>query len=93
MLAAIGMQSEEDLIAYLPTDVRFDKPLNLRDGQSEYDIIEYFKECAARNANGNEGLACHAAVYQFQGAVYALYDVAIHVGCAIGIQATCRSGR
>src|SRR5207249_3125262 len=52
MLAAIGLQSEEDLIAYLPADVRFDKCLNLKNGQSEYDIIEYFKQCASRNANG-----------------------------------------
>src|SRR5205814_7196364 len=33
-------------------DVRFDKCLNLKNGQSEYDIIEYFKQCASRNANG-----------------------------------------
>jgi glycine dehydrogenase subunit 1 len=52
MLAAIGLRSDEDLIAYLPADVRFDKPLNLKKGQSEYDIIEYFKQCASRNANG-----------------------------------------
>ena len=52
MLAAIGLRSEEDLIAYLPADVRFDKPLSLKKGQSEYDIIEYFKQCASRNANG-----------------------------------------
>jgi glycine dehydrogenase subunit 1 len=52
MLAVIGMQSEEDLIAYLPADVRFDSSLNLKNGQSEYDIIDYFRQCASRNATG-----------------------------------------
>src|SRR5690349_8580301 len=52
MLAAIGLRSDEDLIAYLPADVRFDKPLNLKKGQSEYDIVEYFKQCGTRNATG-----------------------------------------
>ncbi len=52
MLATIGLRSEEDLIAYLPGDVRFDKRLNIEDGKSEYEIIDYFKQQAARNANG-----------------------------------------
>jgi glycine dehydrogenase subunit 1 len=52
MLAVVGLKSEEDLISYLPADVRFDKSLNLRDGQSEYEIIEYFRRCAALNAYG-----------------------------------------
>lgn len=52
MLAAIGLKSEEDLISYLPADVRFDKPLAIDDGKSEYEIVDYFKELAARNANG-----------------------------------------
>ena len=52
MLAAIGAKNEEDLIAYLPADVRFDKRLNIEDGQSEYEIVEYFKQRAAENALG-----------------------------------------
>jgi glycine dehydrogenase subunit 1 len=52
MLATIGLRSEEDLIAHLPSDVRFDKRLNLHDGVSEYEIVDYFKRQAARNANG-----------------------------------------
>ncbi|MDQ2843730.1 MAG: aminomethyl-transferring glycine dehydrogenase subunit GcvPA [Acidobacteriota bacterium] len=52
MLHAIGLQSEEDLIGYLPTDVRFDSRLAIEDGKSEYEIVDYFKRQAARNANG-----------------------------------------
>jgi glycine dehydrogenase subunit 1 len=52
MLAAIGAHSEEDLVAYLPSDVRFQKRLKIEDGKSEYEIVEYFKQVAARNANG-----------------------------------------
>jgi glycine dehydrogenase subunit 1 len=51
MLAAIGLKSEEDLISYLPADVRFDKRLAIEDGKSEYEIVDYFNRRAAENAN------------------------------------------
>ncbi|MGI8960169.1 MAG: aminomethyl-transferring glycine dehydrogenase subunit GcvPA [Bryobacteraceae bacterium] len=52
MLNVIGLTSEEDLISYLPPDVRFDKRLAIEDGKSEYEIVDYFKQRAAENANG-----------------------------------------
>jgi len=52
MLAAIGAKTEEDLIAYLPADVRFDKRLAIEDGKSEYDIVDYFKQRSTENAIG-----------------------------------------
>lgn len=52
MLAVIGARTEEDLIAYLPADVRFDKRLKIADGQSEYEIVDYFKQRANDNALG-----------------------------------------
>ncbi|HEY3938295.1 MAG TPA: aminomethyl-transferring glycine dehydrogenase subunit GcvPA [Bryobacteraceae bacterium] len=52
MLAAIGLRTEEELISYLPGDVRFDKHLNIEDGKSEYEIVDYFKQLAAQNPNG-----------------------------------------
>jgi glycine dehydrogenase subunit 1 len=52
MLNAIGLKSEQDLIAYLPADVRFDKPLAIADGKSEYDIVDYFKARAGECGNG-----------------------------------------
>ena len=52
MLAVIGLQSEEDLVSYLAADVRFDRPLAIANGKSEYEIVDYFKEQGARNASG-----------------------------------------
>ncbi len=52
MLDAIGLKSEEDLVSYLPEDVLFKGQLGIGDGQSEYEIVDYFKAQAARNANG-----------------------------------------
>ncbi|MBV9443006.1 MAG: aminotransferase class I/II-fold pyridoxal phosphate-dependent enzyme, partial [Acidobacteriaceae bacterium] len=52
MLDAIGLKSEEDLIAYLPSDVRFDKRLAIDDGKSEYEIVDYFRARSAETAVG-----------------------------------------
>ena len=52
MLAAIGLQSEEDLVSYLPADVKFAGKLAISDGLSEYDIVDYFKAQGARNSSG-----------------------------------------
>ena len=52
MLAVLGLPSTEDLVSYLPADVRFDGKLDLENGKSEYEIVDYFKARAARNANG-----------------------------------------
>jgi len=52
MLAAIGANSEEDLISYLPSDIRFRGDLSIDKGKSEYEIVDYFKQRAAENANG-----------------------------------------
>jgi glycine dehydrogenase subunit 1 len=52
MLSAIGLRSEEDLVSYLPADVRLDRALAIEDGKSEYEIVDYFKLRASENANG-----------------------------------------
>ncbi|MGC2660516.1 MAG: aminomethyl-transferring glycine dehydrogenase subunit GcvPA [Bryobacteraceae bacterium] len=52
MLSAIGLKSEEDLVSYLPADVRFNRALAIDDGKSEYEIVDYFKLRASENANG-----------------------------------------
>jgi glycine dehydrogenase subunit 1 len=52
MLEACGAASPEELFAHLPEEARIKHPLNLPDGISEYEIIEYFRRCAAENANG-----------------------------------------
>lgn len=62
MLDTIGVATEEDLISYLPPDVRFEQRLNLADGRSEFEIVDYFKQLGARN---RVGLPCFlgAGVY------------------------------
>jgi len=52
MLATIGAKSQEDLVSYLPADVRFNGKLQIDDGKSEFEIVDYFKAAAAHNANG-----------------------------------------
>ena len=48
MLDACGVESAEDLFAHLPEAVRLNRPLNLAPGISEYEIVDYFRERAAR---------------------------------------------
>jgi glycine dehydrogenase subunit 1 len=52
MLAVCGASSTEDLFAHLPAAVRLDRPLDLPQGISEYEILDLFRELGARNASG-----------------------------------------
>jgi glycine dehydrogenase subunit 1 len=52
MLDSMGLATLEDLFAQLPDEVRLKRPLRIPPGQSEYEIIDYFRERAAENANG-----------------------------------------
>jgi glycine dehydrogenase subunit 1 len=52
MLAAIGVDSLEDLFARLPAEVRLERPLEIEPGKSEYEIVDYFRARGAENANG-----------------------------------------
>src|SRR5256886_2948700 len=52
MLDACGVSAAEELIGHLPEAVRLNRPLNLAPGISEYEIVQYFRERAAENANG-----------------------------------------
>jgi glycine dehydrogenase subunit 1 len=52
MLAAIGVDSLEDLFAHLPAEVRLERPLEIEPGKSEYEIVDYFRARGAENANG-----------------------------------------
>jgi len=52
MLAVCGLQTMEDLCAHLPKEALLDRPLDIPAGVSEYEITDYFKRQAARNANG-----------------------------------------
>src|SRR5271168_2083423 len=52
MLDAIGVGSAEELFSHLPDAARLNRPLELAPGISEYEIVDYFRQCASRNANG-----------------------------------------
>ena len=52
MLEACGVSSPEELFTHLPEAVRLNRPLALDPGISEYEIVEYFRQRAAENANG-----------------------------------------
>src|SRR6202011_1766073 len=52
MLDIGGRQSPEDLFSHLPPEVRLARPLNIAPGQSEYEIVDYFRARGEENANG-----------------------------------------
>jgi glycine cleavage system P protein (glycine dehydrogenase) subunit 1 len=52
MLSSIGVNSIEELFSHLPAVVRLKRPLDVAPGKSEYDIVDYFRERGAENANG-----------------------------------------
>lgn len=52
MLQACGLGSLDELYGHLPAEALLGRPLNIPAGVSEYEIGEYFKEQAGRNANG-----------------------------------------
>src|SRR5262249_40073812 len=63
MLEACGVANAEELFAHLPEAVRLNRPLALDPGISEYDIVRYFRDRAAQNANGYASFL-GAGVYQ-----------------------------
>jgi glycine dehydrogenase subunit 1 len=66
MLDVIGVGSVEDLFAHLPEAVRLKRPLDLPAGISEYEIVQYFRERAAENANGYACFLGAGAYYHFR---------------------------
>src|ERR1039458_3380657 len=52
MMNACGIDSPEALFEHLPEAARLARPLDLPAGISEYEIVEYFRQRAAENANG-----------------------------------------
>jgi glycine dehydrogenase subunit 1 len=52
MLEACGVTTPEELFSHLPDAARLNRPLDLAPGISEYEIVQYFKDRAAANANG-----------------------------------------
>ena len=54
MLAAIGVESVDELFEQIPEPLRLDRPLDLPAGMSEAEVYERLAELAARNADAEE---------------------------------------
>jgi glycine dehydrogenase subunit 1 len=54
MLAAIGVESVDDLFEQIPEPLRLGRPLELPDGMSEAEVQERLAALAARNADADE---------------------------------------
>ena len=52
MLASLGLSRPEELFSQLPAELQVQGDLKIPLGQSEYEIIDYFRACADENANG-----------------------------------------
>jgi glycine dehydrogenase subunit 1 len=59
MLAAIGLETVDDLFAQIPPSVRLDGPLDLPDGVSEMEVMAELGALAARNRHADD-LVCFA---------------------------------
>jgi glycine dehydrogenase subunit 1 len=66
MLEACGLESAEELFAHLPREVRLERPLDLAPGISEYEIVDYFKQRAAENANGYPSFLGAGVYYHYR---------------------------
>lgn len=66
MLEVCGAESLEDLFSHLPTDVKLNRVLDIPDGKSEYEIVDYFREQADRNATGYPSFLGAGAYYHYR---------------------------
>jgi glycine dehydrogenase subunit 1 len=57
MLAAIGVQSVEDLFATIPADLRLDRALDLPAGQPEQAVYAHLRDLAARNVSTEDEIS------------------------------------
>jgi glycine dehydrogenase subunit 1 len=63
MLEACGFRTPDELYAHIPAEARLNRPLNMADGVSEYEILDYFKAQSNRTATGYASFL-GAGVYQ-----------------------------
>lgn len=52
MLAALGMGTVDELFASIPERLRLGRALEIPDGQSEFEIRDFFEACANESARG-----------------------------------------
>jgi glycine dehydrogenase subunit 1 len=63
MLTACGFQTADELYSHIPAEARLNRPLNMADGVSEYEILDYFKAQSDKTATGYASFL-GAGVYQ-----------------------------
>jgi len=63
MLEACGFQTAGELYAHIPAEARLNRPLNMANGVSEYEILDYFKAQSNKTATGYASFL-GAGVYQ-----------------------------
>ena len=73
MLAAIGVESVEELFADVPDDMRLGRPLDLPDGLSEGEVFERMRALASRNADADEEI-CFLGAGMYDHYVPAIVD-------------------
>jgi glycine dehydrogenase subunit 1 len=76
MLAAIGVESVDELFADIPADLRLDRPLELPDGRSETEVFDELSALAARNADADSE-ACFLGAGMYDHYVPAIVDAII----------------
>src|SRR5919202_3501081 len=57
MLAAVGVESIDDLFADVPEGVRLDRALDLPPGKPEQEVYAYLRDLAARNVSTEDELS------------------------------------
>ncbi len=73
MLAAIGVDSVEELFDGVPAEVRMDRPLDLPDGLTEAEVYGRMRELASRNADA-ESEICFLGAGMYDHYVPAIVD-------------------
>ena len=73
MLAAIGVESVDELFAQVPEELQLDRPLALPEGMSEAEVYERLAALAARNADA-ERQVCFVGAGMYDNSVPAIVD-------------------
>src|SRR6185312_13356258 len=66
MLADIGLASIDELFSHIPEYCRLERPLDIPAGQSEAEIVRFFRAAAADNALGFTSFLGAGAYYHFR---------------------------
>jgi len=66
MLEEIGAASIEELFSHIPEYCRLNRPLNIPSGQSEAQIVDFFKAAAAENAPGYQSFLGAGAYHHYR---------------------------